>query len=180
MAHWLVTGMSRCGKSTLMKKTIIPAHRRAGRWVAVLDPVLPGVVGPAKARELWGCDWITADPFAFVAAAKRSMRCVWIVDEFRLFATNYPALKELEWLYFAAGNWGHLCYAMAQRLMMIPPNVREQCDNAAIFTQPIQGLEPLAMQFNQPAILQCVNLPKYHAMIVAPFETPRIIKGPAP
>lgn len=180
MAHWLITGMSRSGKSTLAKKTIIASHRRAGRWVGVLDPVLTTVVGPQQAAALWGADWVTGDAFAFVAAAKKSMRCVWIIDECRWFCGEYKTMRELEWMFFAAGNWGHLCYAMAQRLMMISTNIRSQCDNAIIFRQAREDLEPLALQFGQPCILQCETLPKFHAMLVAPFEAPRIIRGPAP
>lgn len=171
MAHWLISGMSRCGKSTVLKELIIPQHRRAGRWVGVLDPLnAPG----------WGADWVTDDPFRFVAAARKSTRCVWIVDEFRVFATDYKALKELEWLFFAAGNYGHLCYASAQRLMMIPPNVRDQCSHSITFQQTRRGLETLAEQFNQPAILQAESLPRFHAIVAEPFKEPRLIVTPAP
>lgn len=180
MAHWLVTGMSGSGKSTLAKRSIIPTHRAAGRWVGVLDPVLVNVVGASQAAVLWGCNWCTADPFAFVAAAKKSMRCVWIVDEFRVFSRDWNAMNELEWMFFAARNWGHLCYAMAQRLKMIPPNVREQCSHAIIFQQTRDGLEELARQYNQPEILRCETLPRFQAMVVEPYEKPRIIRSPPP
>jgi hypothetical protein len=76
------------------------------------------------------------------------------------------------------GNWGNLFYAMAQRLMMVPPNVRSQCDNAIIFQQTPAGLSDLAEQFNQPAIIQCQAFPRFQAMIVSPFEKPRIIRFP--
>lgn len=170
MAHWLCTGMSRCGKSSLMKTTIIPAHQRAGRWVAVLDPI----------GASWPANWVTADPAKFAASMSQAKNCVGIIDEFACFRGDFKNNAALERLFFMGGNFGNLFYAMAQRLMMVPPNVRSQCDNAIIFQQTTAGLIDLAAQYNQPSILECATLPKYHAMIVAPFQPPRIIVTPAP
>ena len=85
--HWSLTGITGCGKSRLLKEVIIPTHRRAGRWVGVLDPL----------GATWPADWSTNDPMRFVAAARASRSCVWVVDEFRHFAKNWDALMELEY-----------------------------------------------------------------------------------
>lgn len=164
--HWLITGMSGCGKSRLLKEHIIPAHRSAGRWVGVLDPV----------GAPWPANWTTSDPLAFVAAAKASRSCVWIVDEFRTFMDDYKARSALEWLFYAGRNFGHLAYACAQRMKMIPPNVRDQCSHAVVFQQPAESLAQLVEQYNQPAIMQAATFPPGVAMIAEPFKPPRIIR----
>lgn len=164
--HWSLTGITGCGKSRLLKETIIPAHRRAGRWVGVLDPL----------GAQWPADWCTDDPMRFVAAARASRSCVWVVDEFRHFAKNWDALMELEWLFTIGRNHGHLCYAVAQRMMMVPPNVRDQCSHAVVFQQPRASLQHLVDQMNCPGILEAESLPKGTAIVVEPFENPRKIK----
>lgn len=160
--HWTVTGISGCGKSRVMKEFIIPAHRRAGRWVGVLDPL----------ESRWPADWSTSDPAAFVAAAKASRGCVWVVDEYAQFTQDYAIMRQLEWLFTVARNRGHLSYALAQRVKQIPPNVRNQCSNAIVFNQQGADLADLAAMMNQPAILDASAFPPGRCLVVKPFENP--------
>ncbi len=163
----IVTGITRCGKSRLMKQVIIPGHRRKGRWVGVLDPV--------GARD-WPANWVTQDPLQFVEASRKSRDCVWVVDEIAKYRQDYKAISAIEELFFMGGNNGHLSYAIAQRLMMVPPNIREQCDVAIVFQQAPASLQLLADQFNQPRILDAFNFPKGTGMVVEPGEQPRLFK----
>ena len=163
-----------------MKELTIPTQRRAGRWVGVLDPILTDAVGVPMATKLWGADWVTASPEAFVHAARHSEECVWIVDEYRVFSKDYDATTCLEWMAFAAGNFGHLCYFMAQRLMMIPPNVRGQCSNAIVFEQAPEELKDLSRQFNCPEILNASQLPRFQAILKEEYQPPVVIVTPAP
>lgn len=164
--HWIVTGISGCGKSRAMREIIIPAHRRAGRWVGVLDPL----------GGTWPANWTTTDPHAFVEAAKKSRNCVWVVDEYGQFTSDYATMRELEWLFTVARNYGHLSYALAQRVKQIPPNVRNQCSHGLIFNQQGADLADLAAMMNQPDIMQAAAFPPGVAIVVEPFQTPRPVK----
>lgn len=164
--HWLVTGISGCGKSRIMRTLIINAHRRSGRWVGVLDPL----------EGTWPSNWSTSDPLAFTAAAKASRHCVWVVDEYAQFTADYEAMKTLEWCFTVGRNRGHLCYALAQRVMMVPPNVRNQCSHAIVFNQKPADLAELAGMMNQPRILEAASYPAGTCMLVEPFKEPRVLK----
>lgn len=161
--HQLITGVGTCGKSVVLKEVIIPAHRARGRDVVVLDPI--GAVWSNATK-------VTQDPLQFVACMKRSWNCVGIIDEFRVFYDDYKARSGLEWCFFAGRNRGHLFYASAQRVKMIPPNCREQCMNAMLFQQNINSLAELAEAMNQPDIIAAAQLPRGQCLIVKPFSPP--------
>lgn len=165
--HVLITGITRCGKSRLSKTVIIPSHRRIRRWCGVLDPV---------GAPDWGADWVTQDVERFVEASRNSRDCVWFIDEVAKYRQNYKEICGLEEMAFMSGNRGHMCYFIAQRLMMVPPNIREQCSTAIVFQQAPSSLALLAEQFNQPRIMEVKDFPKGTAMVCEPFAEPRVIK----
>lgn len=161
--HYSLTGVSTCGKSVLLKEVIIPAHRARGRAVIVLDPL----------KASWKhASVVTDDPYRFVDALKKSRDCVGIVDEIRVFKDDYQAMLGIEWCYFAGRNRGHLMYAAAQRMMMIPPNIREQCGNALLFQQNRRGLETIAEDLNQPDAVLAADIPRGQCLICKPFSVP--------
>lgn len=161
--HYSLTGVSTCGKSVALKEIIIPAHRAKGRAVVVLDPL--------NAR--WQhASIVTSDPERFIDCMKKSRDCVGIVDEIRVFKDDYKVLIGIEWCFFAGRNRGHLMYAAAQRMMMIPPNIREQCGHAILFQQNRRGLEQIAEDINQPDAVLAADLPRGQCLICAPFEEP--------
>jgi hypothetical protein len=160
--HWSVTGMSGAGKSRFMREYRIPAHRRAGTRVAVLDPL----------GQSWPADYVTTDPDQFLSVARASRSIVLVIDEYAHFTTDYRTMRALEWCFTMARNHGHLSYALAQRLMMIPPNVRNQCANAVVFRQASRDLDDLAALLDQPAIIRASTFPPGHALIVKPFAEP--------
>lgn len=127
----MILGTTGCGKTQVMKRIRIPAHRRRGEKVIVLDPLeQPG----------WGADFQTADPGEFLAVAKASRRCVLVIDEWPYLQDNYgyDEWRPLVWSYTVARNYGHLAYAMGQTQMWIPKSVRRQCPAGIIF----QMLDP--------------------------------------
>lgn len=159
--HWSLTGVSTCGKSVVLKEVIIPAHRGRQRDVIVLDPL--------------NAEWkhatrVTDDPYKFVDCLKKSRNCVGVVDEIRVFKDDYQAMLGIEWCFFAGRNRGHLMYAAAQRMMMIPPNIREQCGNALLFQQNRRGLETIAEDLNQPDAVLAADLPRGQCLFCKPFE----------
>lgn len=161
--HYSLTGVSTCGKSVVLKEVIIPGHRAAGRDVIVLDPL--------------GAQWrsatrVTTDPFQFVDCLKRSWNCVGIVDEIRVFYDDFQARVGIEWCFFAGRNRGHLMYCAAQRMKMIPPNIREQCGNALLFNQTARGLIDIAEDLNQPDAVLAAQLPRGQCLIVKPMALP--------
>lgn len=157
--HWTNTGMSGAGKSRVMRDFIIPSHRRLGRKVAVLDPI----------GQAWPADFVTADPEHFLAVARASRSLVLVVDEYAQFTADYRIMRGLEWCFTVARNSGHLSYALAQRLNMIPPNVRNQCANAIIFRQARADLMDLAALIDQPEIMRAATFPPGRCLIAKPF-----------
>lgn len=161
--HYSLTGVSTCGKSVVLKDVIIPSHRGRGRDVLVLDPLC---------AEWKHATRVTNDPERFVDALKKSRDCVGIVDEIRVFKDDYKTMLGIEWCFFAGRNRGHLMYAAAQRMMMIPPNIREQCGNALLFQQNRRGLEVIGEDINQPDAVLASTLPRGQCLICAPFQPP--------
>jgi len=146
-----------------LKEIIIPGHRAAGRDVIVLDPL--------------GAEWrhatrVTQDPHRFVDCLKRSWNCVGIVDEIRVFYDDFKARIGIEWCFFAGRNRGHLMYCAAQRMRMIPPNIREQCGHALLFNQNAAGLRDIADDLNQPDAILAAQLPRGQCLICAPMAAP--------
>ena len=161
--HYSLTGVCTCGKSIALKEIIIPGHRAAGRDVLVLDPL--------------NAEWrhatrVTTDPMAFVAALKKSWNCIGIVDEIRVFYDDYEARAGIEWCFFAGRNRGHLMYCAAQRMKMIPPNIREQCGNLLLFNQNARGLADIAEDHNQPDAVLAATLPRGQCLICKPMQVP--------
>lgn len=160
--HWTVTGMSGAGKSRVMRDYIIPAHRRLGRKVLVLDPL----------AQPWPADHATADPDEFVRIARASRSLVLVVDEYAQFTGDYQTARALEWCFTVARNSGHLSYALAQRLLMIPPNVRNQCSRALVFRQAAADLADLARLLDDPRIMRAAQFPAGRCLKVEPFADP--------
>ena len=171
MAGTLVAGITRSGKSLWLKRHGIPTLRASGIPVCVLDPVFGGL-DPNQAKAIWGADWVTDDPYRFVAACRKSHGCAWVVDEMSRW--KYKELDEIEYIAVASGNHGNLGIFVAQRLMMVRPNIRNQCETAVIFNQTDDDLEDLAARFNQPQIMAAAKFPKGVFMQVEPFKTPVI------
>lgn len=162
--HWIVTGKTGSGKSLTLKRVIIPDHLKRGRPVMVLDPL--------RAPD-WGAGVRTYDdPLRFLDTAARSKGCVLIIDEYPHFAADYAIRVKLDWCFTIARNYGHLSYVLAQRVMMIHPNVRNQCSNALLFKQPVRDLQDIMVLLDEPGVMAASNFVEGTGLMVQPFKTP--------
>lgn len=168
--HWLVVGVTGCGKSRLMREHIVPSWARRGYAVLVLDPV----------GQDWiacGASWQTKDSLRFLAAAMASERCVLVIDEclrsMRGTDANGAQLEQrMAWLATEARNSGHRSYFLGQRAMMMPPNVRDNCEGVLAFKQSPANATWLAEHLSQPALLEAPALPKGTAIMAETFGKP--------
>lgn len=175
--HVLVTGKTGCGKSLLLKKTIIPRAHAGGRCVAVLDPIFGGT--GAAGRHQWNLrtgDLLTDQPEEFTDALKSSRNCVAVCDEMGYWRAKADTIRLLDWPFTIGRNYGILSYALAQRVMMVPPSIRAMCSTAITFAQTRADLEDLAALLDDASVLQASRLPQGHAIVSKPFKSPQIIK----
>jgi hypothetical protein len=161
--HWAITGGTGMGKGVIMKRFIIPDHRRRGRKVAVLDPL--------EAPD-WHADFQTADPFHFMRVVKASSNIVAVIDETAEVTSDWKAYQEVKWAATVARNRGILSYFLAQRTMQIPPNIRNQCTNGIIFKQNVADLQECVVLFNEPLCMQAMNFESGLCLCVRPLKTP--------
>ncbi len=171
MAGCLVTGKPRCGKSYWLKRIGIPWYRRQGIRSVVLDPILGGL-DPNVAKAQWGADFVTNDVDLFMDIFTRSDHCVFVVDECGRMCSDYKDRVKLEAIPVTGGNRGNLGVFVCQRIMMVPPNIRNLCDTAVLFRQQRADLEDLAALFDEPAVLDAATFGKGEYMMVAPFAKP--------
>lgn len=147
----LVLGMIGAGKSTLMKRTIIPSWKAQGVPVIVCDPL--GTRWP-------GADWVTKDAREFTAAMRGSRRIVGIVDEFwESIGKDWQTVQDCAYLATMARNDGHRVYFMGQRAVHVPPTYRCQCREVFAFCQTPKDAKELVGEYGDPALENCVNLP---------------------
>lgn len=159
--HWLVTGRSGMGKGAIMKSIIIPQWRRRGVKVAVLDPLeMPG----------WNADFQTSDWEQFMAVVRNSRNIVTVIDEYGDY--DYKAKMAIQWCATIARNFGQLHYAMAQRSMMVPPNVRNQCTNGIIFRQQEDDLAEIADLYDEPSLRLAHTFQPGQCMLLESLKAP--------
>lgn len=128
IGHVLVTGKIGSGKSTLVRKYLVPQWRSKGVPVLALDPI--GQFAPPVS------DWWTPDPYEFLACAKASHRCLLVIDECQeTIGKSVKLEQEMAYLATRSRNDGHLAIFIAQRPMMIPPDYRCQCAHVYAFHQ---------------------------------------------
>jgi hypothetical protein len=176
--HWIVTGITGCGKSVMCKRIVIPMAQKSGKAVAVLDPILGGA-GAAGMKE-WGLragiDFLTDDPELYIETLKKSRGCVCIVDEWGYWRARPEAERIIAWVYTIGRNYGHLAFALAQRVMMVPPSVRSMCSNAAVFRQPLADLRDLADLLSEPGVMEASQLPQGVCIVSRPFVEPAKVR----
>lgn len=148
--HQAIIGGSGTGKSRSLKEWIIPAHRRAGRKTAVLDPLrMPG----------WNADVVTDDPERFLWIAQHSTSCVLVIDEWPHLMEFFPwkVWRQLIWCYTIGRNYGHLSYALGQTPNWIPKPVMRQCTNGLFFRVDPDDAPLLAYTMQQPRLREIVT-----------------------
>ena len=140
--NYLVCGMPRSGKGQLMRG-LAERYRRAG---------LPVLYWSSKEAELIGVkklvDYCDSDPDAFFAYSEKIVKgfwkgagesrkwidgqpCVIMIDEGADFQQSNP--NELRVILNQWPAYGVEAYVQVQRAKMVPPNVRNACDNCISF-----------------------------------------------
>lgn len=106
----------------------------------------------------WGADRVTDNPDAFWHLVKHSRSCAIFVDEAGKWKKNY--LHILEEIATTGRHYGHNVHFIAQRAQMIPPTVRNQCENLFLFKQALDDARALAADFVADELLDAKTLKK--------------------
>lgn len=175
MAGWLVLGNPRVGKSLLVKKLVIPSWLARGTPVAVLDPVSEDMDQPT-ARQFWsGASWVTSDPERFRAVMKKSSHVVAIVDELAEWqARDFKNLDRIAWLSICGGNRGILPYFIGQRMVFVPPRIRNLCtDGVIVFQQSEPDARAILDSYPMhPGVMAVTTYPPGVALVMVPNQNP--------
>ena len=138
----LIVGVSASGKTTLANKLIA-------------DITLPVFI-----RDPMRSEWLKNDGFfetehALKNLLKNTPRSVVIIDE----ASDFFGLgqKDNHWIFTRGRHFGILPIAIAQRVRMLSPNVREQATDVYIFESSKEAAEIMAEAHNSSQILDCVD-----------------------
>lgn len=163
----LVLGESGCGKSRLMREVIVPYWARRGFAVLVLDPV-------GQDWRSVGAAWQTKDHERFLATARKSQKCVLVVDEAEeTLRGSAEQERQMNWLGLQSRNFGHESYFLGQRALQVPPNVRNQCGRVYAFTQDLDDSLWIAKKMLQRDIAEAITrLPEGICLRVQRHKTP--------
>lgn len=150
--HELIIGPTMCGKTTLAKEKA-RAYLESGVAVLVLDPFL----------DDWPCTWKTTDRAAFIATAKRSRRCVLIMDE---AGQTLSRDADGEWPFTVGRQWGHKSIVMAQGAKQLLPIQRDQCSTVYLFADADPDeCDFLARKFNDPGLRAASTLGRHNFLM---------------
>jgi len=155
-----------------MKRIGIPIFHAKGTKVCVLDPVM-GKLPPHVSAANWGADWVTNNVEQYMQAFDASHHCAWVVDECGIWSERYRDIMAISQIAKTGGNFSNLGVFMAQRLLMIPPNIRKLCECAVLFRQSREDLEDLALLLDDPAVMEAATLDQGEFVVIEPFKPAR-------
>lgn len=147
--HCLILGMTESGK-TARAKQLIRQYQRLGIKCIVLDPLQD---------PSFGADFQTADPVAFEQMWKTSRSCACFIDETGAVGKFNESIRTAA---TRGRHWGHSFHFLAQKAVQIEPLVRDQCGALFLFRSGLQSRRTLAEEFDQPELLQPVDMLEYH------------------
>lgn len=179
MAGWLILGNPRVGKSLLVKRDIIPPWLKRGTPVAVLDPVSEDM-DQVTARHFWsGASWVSHDPFYFKHTMRKSNHVVAVVDELAEWqARDYKYIDAIAWLSICGGNRGILPYFIGQRMVFVPPRIRNLCtDGVIVFQQSEPDARAILDSYPMhPGVMAVTTYPPGVALVMVPNKQPMKIR----
>jgi energy-coupling factor transporter ATP-binding protein EcfA2 len=147
--HYLITGGSGCGKTTLAAN-LSQTYKSSGYGVIVFDPM---------ADDRWIADFKTDSFQDFLAVYSGSRNCRVFIDECKLLES--PENKKLFAQMAAIGrHYGHVHYYIGQRAKSVPPAVRHLCYGVFAFRQSHDDARELANDFAQEGLRECATLQK--------------------
>lgn len=156
MAHVLIVGTTRSGKSTCAKQ-LSHAYTMAP---LVLDP---------KGTGGWRAAFQTTDPHRFLQVAQTSRNCALFIDEAaHVIGWSNP---ELEWLATQSAGYGHLAHFITQDPKGCRPVVRDQCSEVLAFKLSARRAELLAEDWARAELLEVgrSDWPQYRGRRVPRF-----------
>ena len=140
MSHSLILGQTESGKTALAKQ-LAAQYSRAGINVIVLDPIND---------PSWNADFQTTDPEQFFEVYWKNQQCAAFFDESGELCKEYPA--EMKKTATRGRHWGHSNLYIAQRAVLIPPTIRDQCNRMFLFASSLEDCKIHSAEWNQPAL----------------------------
>lgn len=163
MAHSLILGMTKSGKSTLARR-LVAAYRVAGTQSCVLDPLGDPAWKAAGAKVL------TSDGEKFLALMEKTRRCALFVDECGETIGRYSG--EMKKLATRSRHYGHNAHFLAQRAADIDKTVRDQCELLFCFRVSKKDAQTLADEYGYDELLGAFQLQKGEFIKCGRFQPP--------
>ena len=169
MAHVLIVGMVRSGKTNLAKHL---ARRYAERG---FQPLLFDPVGDPA----WPIaeEYRYQDPDAFLRAAFSSLRCPLFIDESSEAVGRFD--RERFILATRSRHRGHWAHFIAQRVVQCSPEIREQCSTVYAFRVGPKEAKSLAEEFGCEQLSHADRVPQYSCIRYQRFGEASQIEIPA-
>lgn len=162
----LIVGTSESGKTSLANRLIenidVPIYIR--------DPI----------RAHWAkCDgrFDSSDGLRTLLEANKEQRCVVVVDEAADFFS--VSQKENHWIFTRGRHDAMLPIALAQRLKMMAPNVRECASDLYVFECSIEAAGILSEAYNMPDLESAPELDQGEFFHVRRVDGKRILTAHA-
>lgn len=141
----LIVGTSESGKTTLANRLIESANIP----VFVHDPI-----GATWSRMT--ARFYTSDELRALRAPLKGQPCIVVIDEAAEFFR--VGQHENHWIFTRGRHDAMLPIAIAQRLKMMAPNVREQASDLYVFNSGNEASNILAEEYNCPDLLSAPEL----------------------
>ena len=140
MTHVLIIGQTESGKTTFAR-SLVPAYKKAGINVIVYDPLLD---------PRWNADYISNDLSEFLRTYWNSRQCAVYFDESGEACEQER--HEMTKTATRGRHWGHRNHYIAQRSVLIPRTIRDQCTTLVLFNSGLEDCKIHAAEWNEPAI----------------------------
>ncbi len=141
----LIVGVSESGKTQLAKRLITEAKIP----VFVRDPI--GDTWPNLTAR-----FETSDELRILLDGLKKQPCVVVIDESADFFS--VGQRENHWIFTRGRHDAMLPIAIAQRIKMMAPNVREQASDLYVFESSIEASQILAEAYNMPELENACDL----------------------
>lgn len=128
--NYLVCGMPRSGKGMLMRG-LAERYRKIGVPVLYWTPKEAELLGVKQMVNHVSMDAL--EFFQYADRVRNDRPCIIMIDEAADFQQSNP--NELRQMLNQWPAYGVECFIQVQRAKMVPPNVRNSCDNCISFKQ---------------------------------------------
>jgi len=143
--HSLTIGQTMSGK-TILNQRLSRIFRRSGVNTIVLDP---------HRDPNWDATIMFQhfeEFMSFVKDPDRCQQCALFIDESGMSLNKYDV--DCDWLTLTARHHGHRTHIIANRAIMISPNMRSQCETLYAFQVNATDAKTYANDFNCPSLAE--------------------------